>query len=192
MNTLAEPVERSEAARVCTYLQRNTLGGGGFSARCHPPLWVPELHIRRRQAPGFGPMATADKPMAAGGQIDGGVPLTEALQSWHRGWGPQTLFEVHMPQAASNSQGAVQRLGPGGGVWRRASGLYVGVRECIWCVGRGGLARGHGSGLFAFGGAFWPLALAHSDPLWVRKCFGCVNGWLGPSDYYVRPVTNSD
>ena len=28
----------------------------------------------------------------------------------------------------------------------------------------------------AFGGAYWPLALAHSDPLWVRTCFGCVNG----------------
>ena len=38
--------------------------------------------------------------------------------------------------------------------------------------GGGGLAQGHGVSLFAFGGAYWPLALAHSDPLWVRTCFG--------------------
>ena len=42
--------------------------------------------------------------------------------------------------------------------------------------GGGGLAQGLGIRLFAFGGAYWPLATAHSDPLWVRKCFGCVNG----------------
>ena len=28
--------------------------------------------------------------------------------------------------------------------------------------------------LFVYG-AYWPLATAHSDPLWVRTCFGCVN-----------------
>ena len=28
----------------------------------------------------------------------------------------------------------------------------------------GGLAQGLGIGLFAFGGAYWPLATAHSDP----------------------------
>ena len=37
-----------------------------------------------------------------------------------------------------------------------------------------GLARGHGVGWFAFGGGYWPLAIAHSDPLWVQTCFGCV------------------
>ena len=41
--------------------------------------------------------------------------------------------------------------------------------------GGGVLARGNGVGLFAVGGAYWPLALAHSDPLWVRTCFGRVN-----------------
>ena len=41
----------------------------------------------------------------------------------------------------------------------------------LW-EGGGGLARGQGVGLFAFGGAYWPLALAHSDPLWDRTCFG--------------------
>ena len=46
-------------------------------------------------------------------------------------------------------------------------------------TGRGALARGHGVGLFAFGDAYWPLATAHSDPLWVRTCFGCVNGAPG-------------
>ena len=43
----------------------------------------------------------------------------------------------------------------------------------------GGLAPGLGICLFAFGSAYWPLATAHSDPLWVRTCFGCVNGDVG-------------
>ena len=33
--------------------------------------------------------------------------------------------------------------------------------------------------LFSSGGAYWPLATAHSAPLWVRTCFGCVNGAPG-------------
>ena len=45
--------------------------------------------------------------------------------------------------------------------------------------GGGGLAQGHGFRLFAFGGAYWPLATAPSDPLWDRTCFGCVNGAAG-------------
>ena len=49
--------------------------------------------------------------------------------------------------------------------------------------GRGPLtAGGSGGGVFrlcAFGGAYWPLAAAHSDPLWARTCFGCVNGAPG-------------
>ena len=40
---------------------------------------------------------------------------------------------------------------------------------------RGALAQRLGIGLFAFGGAYWPLATAQSDPLWARTCFGCVN-----------------
>ena len=52
------------------------------------------------------------------------------------------------------------------------------------CGGEGGrLARGHGVRLFACAGAYWPLALAHSDPpkvfQWVRRCFGCVDGAPG-------------
>ena len=41
-------------------------------------------------------------------------------------------------------------------------------------VGHGGwgLAQGLGIGLFAFGGAYWPPATAHSDPPWVRTCVG--------------------
>ena len=42
-----------------------------------------------------------------------------------------------------------------------------------------GLAQGLGIRLFSFGGTYWPLATAHSDPLWVRTCFGCVNGASG-------------
>ena len=40
--------------------------------------------------------------------------------------------------------------------------------------GGGGLAQGLGIRLFAFGGTYWPLATAHSDPLWARTCSGCV------------------
>ena len=50
----------------------------------------------------------------------------------------------------------------------------------------GGVAQGLGIYLFAFCGAYWPLATAHSDPLWARTCFGCVNGapgWLVLFDY---------
>ena len=43
----------------------------------------------------------------------------------------------------------------------------------------GGLAQGLGIYLFAFGSAYWPLTTAHSDPLWARTCFGCVNGAPG-------------
>ena len=52
--------------------------------------------------------------------------------------------------------------------------LYPYPLPCTW--GGGGGARGCGFGLFAFGGAYWPLATARSDPLWVRTCFGRVNG----------------
>ena len=37
-------------------------------------------------------------------------------------------------------------------------------RKSLWSGG-GGLARGHGVGLLAFGGAYWPLTTAHPDPL---------------------------
>ena len=43
----------------------------------------------------------------------------------------------------------------------------------------GGMAQGLGIQLCAFGGAYRPLATAHSDPLWARTCFGCVNGAPG-------------
>ena len=49
---------------------------------------------------------------------------------------------------------------------------------CAW-EGGGGVAQGLGIRLFAFGGAYWPLATAHSDPLWVRTCFDWVNGAPG-------------
>ena len=51
----------------------------------------------------------------------------------------------------------------------------MGLLVCMW----GGLARGRGFGLFAFGGAYWPLAIAHFDPLLVPMCF---NGALEEVD----------
>ena len=50
---------------------------------------------------------------------------------------------------------------------RRSSG----DRACPSPKGGGGLAQGLGIRLFAFGGAYWPLATAYSDPLWARTCF---------------------
>ena len=48
-------------------------------------------------------------------------------------------------------------------------------REVFLFGGGGGdLAQGLGITLFAFGGAYRPLATAHSDPLWARTCFGCL------------------
>ena len=45
--------------------------------------------------------------------------------------------------------------------------------------GGGGVAQGLGIRVCAFAGAYWPLATAHSDPLWARTCFDCVNGAPG-------------
>ena len=63
--------------------------------------------------------------------------------------------------------------------------ISMNLQVCMFIVGcmaawwGGGGGRGHGVGLFAFGGAYWPLATAHPDPLWVRTCSGCVNGAPG-------------
>ena len=48
---------------------------------------------------------------------------------------------------------------------RSATEQYVGRRQQRTVGGGGGGARGHGVGLFAFGGAYRPLATAPSDPL---------------------------
>ena len=46
--------------------------------------------------------------------------------------------------------------------------------------GGGGVAQGLNIRLCAFG-AYWPLATAHSDPLWARTCF-CVVSTEPPDD----------
>ena len=59
-------------------------------------------------------------------------------------------------------------------------GSTSGAFAAVWTDGAGGgLAQGLGIRLFAFGGAYWPLATAHSDPLWAPTCFGCVYGAPG-------------
>ena len=57
-------------------------------------------------------------------------------------------------------------------------------RKCS--LGNAFVGHGWGGGMrpwfwlvLRFGGAYWPLALAHPDPLWVRTCFGSVNGAPG-------------
>ena len=47
----------------------------------------------------------------------------------------------------------------------------------------GGGAQGLGIRLCVFGGAHWPLATAHSDPPWVRTCFGGVPYAKGGGGY---------
>ena len=42
-------------------------------------------------------------------------------------------------------------------------------RAQTFAQGGGGLAQGLGIRLFAFDGAYWPLATAHSDPLWAPE-----------------------
>ena len=85
------------------------------------------------------------------------------------GLGQERLQERHQVVAHLRPRGHTGAApGPegGGGYWK---GLEGGGR----------LAQGLGIGLCAFGGAHWPLTTAHSDPLWVRTCFGCVNGAPG-------------
>ena len=66
-----------------------------------------------------------------------------------------------------------------GTVWSRLIVTVWSRGSVVRGRGGGGLAQGLGIRLFirlfAFGGACWPLATAHSDPLWARMCFGCVN-----------------
>ena len=59
--------------------------------------------------------------------------------------------------------------------------------------GGGGLARGNGVSLFAFGGAYWPLALAHSDPLWAEPLdeLSFLNTIEGKEGRYHGPLTQS-
>ena len=82
---------------------------------------------------------------------------------------------IESVRVCGSSEGCI-RQGPCGAVRRQGS-----VQACAYMLQSkgGGVAQGLGIRLFAFGGAYWPLATAHSDPLRVRTCFGCVNGAPG-------------
>ena len=101
-----------------------------------------------------------------------GPPLTKRATGGAADCGWKVLGRAeHCPapgalEGAELPVNALRRRGPEG---------YTAHRPLLELRGKEGLARGHGVGLFAFGGAYWPLAPAHSDPLWVRTCFGCVN-----------------
>ena len=56
-----------------------------------------------------------------------------------------------------------------------------------WQTGGGGVARGHGVGLFAFGGAYWPLATVHSDPLWSERVLVVSTEPLDDLSYLTTP-----
>ena len=110
----------------------------------------------------------------------GGMPLAQNAQNW----APPT----HPPSLPSGD-GRGTTLGPspsntsshGGGGWTSAvpapPNADVGLPPPP--TGGRGWHKAPRLGLFAFGGAYWPLATARSDPLWVRTCFGCVNGAPG-------------
>ena len=74
----------------------------------------------------------------------------------------------------------VGRFGVGGGD-PRSRPPPPGCSHCsdkgvALAIGGGrGVAQGLHIRLFAFGSAYWPLATAHFDPLWVRTCFRRVN-----------------
>ena len=84
---------------------------------------------------------------------------------------PESVFFLHNVLITA---GAVVLVGSIEG-----GALHAGLRKKKKFGGAGGLAQGLGIRLFAFGGAYWPLATAHSDPLWARTCFGCVTGAPG-------------
>ena len=93
-------------------------------------------------------------------------------------------FSLLLPQAHPSGRGREVR--PNGRKWMlplKENGMQA--HDVFSHDGHFGLEGGGGwhkasvLGLFAFGGAYWPLATAHSDPLWARTCFGCVNGAPG-------------
>ena len=108
------------------------------------------------------------------------------------GWGGQgkvgKMGNAHTPQPTGRGGGDGGRpVGMRIDLWRRAhrevtasasfERAFVKDTVCVWGGGGGGgVARGHGAGLGAFGGAHWPLATAHPGPLWVRTWFGCGGG----------------
>ena len=91
------------------------------------------------------------------------MPFTKAEMPRHHGGMPP-----QMPLCAADSppRRAMAR-GPG----TDTSGLVTAAgagRAIPRALGEGGgLAQGLGIRLLAFGGAYWPLATAHSDPLWA-------------------------
>ena len=82
------------------------------------------------------------------------------------------LREKGIPMSIASTMGCVQLQT----VTSTQVQCSVARRESGRGGGRGGLAQGLGIRLLAFGGIYWPLATAHSDPLWARTCFGRVNG----------------
>ena len=83
------------------------------------------------------------------------------------------------PLRASNGRVAVSTLGSGRACPTAVIALYPSGRSAPsgWCIwGGGGVAQGLSIQLFAFCAAYWPLATAHSDPLWARTCLGGGGG----------------
>ena len=81
---------------------------------------------------------------------------------------PNVFKNAHCPMAPGRSlQIALEGAGRSALATPNPSRLIL-----FWALqalqGGGGGAQGLGIRLFALGGAHWPLATAHSDPLWAR------------------------
>ena len=113
--------------------------------------------LRHRWCCGLGPAPTAEGVPRAGGGAPGRRECFPALGA---------------TGAGCTGCGATARVDKGAQRAPHPNGLSVEEEG-------GGLAQGLGIRLFAFGGAYWPLATAHSDPPWARTCFGCVSGAPG-------------
>ena len=142
---------RDRTARTASGDRGAERGGGRRRTKRHPSSWQQTQGICSAAAPPPPPPHTHPWPSFHWASPGSDARLIKA-----------NTASAHNGSAASEGRGTACGARKGGG------GLLSGG-------GGGGGAQGLGIKLFAFGGAYWPLATAHSDPLWVRTCFGHVN-----------------
>ena len=152
----------------------------GPGRACSPRLSSPTVHIVRIRCSQVHRCALALSLAEWVGWRSSGVHRVRRTSSGQGSllhWGANQLAPAG-PMREGGREGGLQRSGVDRPLCSSRARLpkafiaYEGGRE-------GGSAQGLGIRLFAFGSAYWPLATAHSDPLWVRTCFGCVNGAPG-------------
>ena len=146
---------------------------GGVQHPPQPPPPPPEEVPAEGEGTGTGIRISWDLEATGGG---GGSTIRVGhfvFQNWPR----NVLHErqgvsAKSPHTSGRCCGLRWRGGGGGARSLQVQRFAVDFRESVYLSGGGGLAQGLGIRLFAFGGAYWPLATAHSDPLWARTCRG--------------------